>query len=116
MAALTLSSKAGPNVRTVTPNTLTSSDTFTYFQGTGQEILLHNPTAGALSPTITGSAAQSLAVPGGGTVNYAAGLAIGSIAAGASRYIDLDEIAQYLVGTITITGGTGLLAWLMNDQ
>lgn len=113
MAVLTQSTKAGANTNPQTVNILTSSDTFTYFPGTKQELWLFNGTAGTVAAaTITGSAAGSLAAPGGGTVNYGAGRAVGSLAVGAVTMINLDDIANYLKGTITITGGTGLTAIL----
>lgn len=110
MAVLTQSTKAGANTNPQTVNILTSSDTFTYSPGTKQELWLFNATAGTVAgATITGSAAQAgQPVPGGGTVNYAAGRAVGSLAVGAVTMINLDDISNYLKGTITITGGTGL--------
>lgn len=116
MAALTPSSTGGGGVRTITPNTLTSSDTFTYNPGSGQVLVLHNPTAGALSPTLSSPNGVAEAKPGGGSVAYNSGLPVGSIAAGQSRFIDLDVNAGYwgyTTGTITIATGTGLLAFIL---
>lgn len=117
MAALTPSSTGGGGVRTITPNTLTASDTFTYNPGAGQVLVLHNPTGGALSPTLTSPNGAATAVPGGGSVAYQSGLAVGSIAAGASRFIDLDANAGFwgwTTGTITIATGTGLVAFILS--
>lgn len=115
MAALTQNSQGGPNAKTFTSNTLTASDTLTYQPGTGQEIILINNTAGAVTATITGSAATSGSpVPGGGVVNYAAGYNFsGAIPVGGVRYLRLDDIPNYLLGAVAITGGTGLTALLM---
>lgn len=44
----------------------------------------------------------------------AVGLSLGAIAVGAQLLVPLDFIAQYLKGTIDITGGTGLVATLLN--
>lgn len=112
MAVLNSTSLAGPGVRAVTELTLTASDTFTYDPGRPNGLLyLRNPTAGALSPTITGSTASAaILVSGYGNVSAAAGYPLGSIAAGGARVIPLDTIRLYLEGNITITGGTGLVA------
>lgn len=115
MATLTNTSLKAGGVITPTDNTLTASDTLVWDQNVPNAVLvLRNPTVGALSPTITGSqASASVLVPGYGTVSAAAGLAVGSIAAGATRVIPLDSRREYLQGTITITGGTGLLAHIL---
>lgn len=115
MALLTNTSLKPGGIITPTDNTLTASDTISWDQNTPNALLvLRNPTAGALSPTITGSTASaSIAVSGYGTVSAAAGLAVGSIAAGATRVIPLDSRREYLQGTITITAGTGLIAHVL---
>ena len=117
MATLTNTSIKPGGVITPTENTLTSSDVLIWDANTPGAILsLRNPTAGALSPVITGSQAPSaLAVDGFGPVNASAGITVGSIAAGASREIPLDSRRQYLQGTITITGGTGLVAKILTN-
>ena len=112
MATITATSLAGFGVRAMTETTLTASDILPYDASvTGSVLVLRNPTAGALSPTITGSTASAaIGVSGFGTVSAAAGLAVGNIPAGAARCIPLDAISKYLSGTVTITGGTGLVA------
>lgn len=112
MGVIAATSMAGLGVRVMTETTLTASDTLAYdATKTGSILVLRNPTGGALSPTITGSlAASAIPVSGYGNVSAAAGLAVGSIAAGAARVIPLDSIKRYLDGTVTITGGTGLVA------
>lgn len=112
MGTITETLLTGSGVRALTETTLTSSDTFTY-RAAGQQVLtLRNPTAGALSPTITGSSAASFAVDGYGAVDPSGGLAVGSIAAGAHKVIPLDKVSKYLSGTITVASGTGLVATL----
>ena len=114
MATIAPTSLGGSGQRTMTRTTLTgTADTFTYSKGA--VLVLENPTGGALSPTITGaSASASIPVPGYGSVSAAGGYAVGSIAAGAARVIPLDSIAAFLSGAIAITGGTGLVAALLN--
>ncbi len=114
MPAIPATSMVGAGMRAATEFTLTASDTLAYDPGApGGVLTIRNPTAGALSPVITGSAANTaIPVPGWGTVS-AASLALGSIPAGAARVIPLDSIKEYLAGTVTITGGVGLVVtWL----
>lgn len=115
MPALNSTSIRAGGVVTPTENTMTASDTLVWDQNTANAVLvLRNPTGGALSPTITGSTANAaLPVAGFGVVNAAAGLAVGSIAAAATRVIPLDSRREFLQGVITITGGTGLIATIL---
>jgi hypothetical protein len=92
--------------------TMTASDTLTYTQGTGQILTLHNNTAGALTVTINGSAVQTLNIPGyGGTVSTAAGKAV-AVAVNQTVLVELDDIYSFLQGTVSLTGGTGIIATL----
>lgn len=115
MPALTSTSLRAGGVVSTTENTLTASDTFTWnAQIPGAILILRNGTGGALSPTITGSlASASIPVNGFGNVSAASGLAVGSIPAGQTRMIPLDSRREFLQGTITITGGTGITATLL---
>lgn len=115
MPALTSTSLRAGGVITPTENTLTSSDTFTWDPTVpGAVLVLRNGTGGSLSPTITGSTASAaIPVKGFGSVSAAGGLAVGSIAAGATRVIPLDSRREFLQGVITITGGTGITATLL---
>lgn len=115
MALLTNTSLKPGGVITPTDNTLTASDTISWDQNVPNAILvLRNGTAGALSPTIVGSqASAAYPVDGVGPQNLSAGIAVGSIPAGQTRVIPLDSRRQYLQGTITITGGTGLTAHVL---
>lgn len=112
MATITKSSMAGPGARAVTEVTLTASNTFVYEPGTGQVLILRNPTGAAVSCNIDGADGGTVPVPGIGTVDVSAGYAVGSIPAGALRAIPLDTISAYLQGVITVTG-TGLVAVLL---
>ncbi len=114
MPALVATSMQGVGSRAATRVTLTATgNNFTYRPGAGDMLVLHNATAGALSPIINGNGGTTVDVVGLGTVNVAAGYAVGSIAAGAQVLVPLDSIAQYLKGTIDITSGTGLVASLL---
>lgn len=115
MPAITATTLTGPGQRTLTETTLNGSDSFTY--SPGDILLLRNPTGGAISPTIVGSlASTAYPAPGIGSVNLSAGLAVGSIAAGAARAIPLDSISGYLAGTISITSGSTLVAALLRPS
>jgi hypothetical protein len=66
-----------------------------------------------LTPVIDGAGGTTVAVEGIGLIDVSAGFAVGSIAAGAVKCIYTDSIFSYLQGTIAITGGTGLVATLL---
>ena len=90
-----------------------SANPITFTPGLGQILVLHNPTGSPLTPTIIGAGSTTADIDGLGTVNCAAGLNLGAIAAAAQLVVPLDFIAQYLKGVIDITGGTGLVATLL---
>ncbi len=112
MPAIVATSALNPGVRASTRTTLgASGNPFTYASGQGGLLILHNPTAGALSPTITGSAAVAQVIDQvGASVAFNSGYAVGSIAVGAQVLIPLASIDPYLRGTIDITNGNGLVA------
>lgn len=111
MPAIATTTLLGVGSRAKARTTLAANgNTLSYQSGAGDYLVLHNPTGGALSPTIIGNAATTVDVQGLGLVNVAAGLALGSIAASAEVLIPLDSISHYLKGTIDITGGAGLVA------
>ena len=111
MTAITTTDMSGAGQRSVSVATLNGSgDTFTYIEARRAILYLHNPTGGAISPTIDGAGGTTVNVPGIGTVDVSGGYAVGSIAAGATVAIPVDTIREYLQGTIAITGGTGLEA------
>lgn len=112
MATITKTSMAGPGARAVTEVTLTASNTFAYEPGTGQVLILRNPTGAAVSCTIDGADGTTFPAPGIGSIDVSGGYAVGSIPAGAVRVIPLDTIAAYLQGAINVTG-TGLVAVLL---
>ena len=114
MATITSTSMGGSGARTATETTLDgSSDTFTYRSGRDAVLILRNPTAGGITAVIDGDGAGTVPVSGVGNVDISSGYSTGSIAAGAVAAIPLDTIAKYLAGTIAITGGTGLIAPLL---
>lgn len=100
----------------LTRTTMTASDTFTYVQGSGQTLALYNTTASLVTVTLVGTSPTSLSPSGyGGTVSTAGGKAI-SVPASGWTLVELDDIWAFLTGngTITATGGTGLVAALYN--
>lgn len=110
MAAITKTSMTGAGARAVTRTTLGASDTLTYTAGKKAILILDNVTGGALTPNIDGDAATTVPVAGVGSISVASGYTTPSIAAGAMFAIPLDSISAYLSGAITITGGTGIKA------
>ena len=112
MATVTPTSMTGSGKRTLAMTTLSSSDTFAFAPHVNMILSLRNATAGALTPVIDGDGGTTVGVSGVGNVDVSAGYSVGSIAAGAAVTIPLDSIAQYLQGTIALTGGTGIIATL----
>lgn len=112
MATIAQTLLTGSGQRTVTETTLGASDTFTYRPNTGQVLTLRNATGGALTPVIDGDGGTTVPVSGIGSVDVSSGYSVGSIAAGVVKAIPLDTIAEYLRGTIAVTGGTGIVATL----
>ena len=113
MPAITATSIVGNGKAAVTETTLNGTDSLTYREANKPILVLRNPTAGALSPVIDGNGGSSVSVAGIGSVDVSGGYAVGSIAAGAAVAIPLITIREYLKGTIAITGGTGLVATLL---
>lgn len=96
----------------VAPTTLTASDTLVYTSAKNQVLYLSNPTAGALTVTIDGDAGTTISPPGyGGTVSVASGYDI-TVAAGGVQAVALSSIRSFLQGTVAVTGGAGLKAWI----
>lgn len=114
MATITATNMQGSGAKSVTETTLDgSSDTFTYNASKDPILVFRNDTAGALTPVIDGDGAGTVSVGGVGSVDISAGYDAGSIAAGGVKAIKLSTIREYLPGTIAITGGTGLVAQLL---
>lgn len=113
MAAIAATSMTGQGARTVTRTTLGASDTFTYNASRNPVLILDNVTAGALTPNIDGAGGTTVPVAGLGQVSVASGLTLSSIGAGVCVAIPLATIEKYLQGVITVTGGTGIKATLL---
>lgn len=115
MASIVATNANAVGTNIVTETTLTSSNTFTYREGVNQTLILRNPTGGALSPIIDGASTSTVSIVGIGSIDLSAGYAVGSIAAGAVKSIRTESIGKYLQGAIDITGGTGLIATLLES-
>ena|ERR1035437_4234170 len=113
MPAIVVTSIAGSLVRAKTETTLNGTDSLILNSTANPILCLRNPTGSPISPTIVGSTATTVSVPGIAPVSVASGYAVGAIAASTVVSIPLNTISGYLKGVITITGGTGLVATLM---
>jgi len=113
MAAITATSILPAGAVVVAETTLGASDTFEY--SSGAILVLRNATAGALTPKIDGDGGSTVKVDGLPPVDVSAGYTLASVGAGAVVAIRLDGIAEYLKGTITVTGGDGMVATLLNS-
>lgn len=97
--------------------TLTASDTLAYVPGLGMQMTLANNTAGSLTATLVGSTAPAAYVvpgTGGTTLSLAAGKAV-VVPANSTVEVSLDDLALYLQGSITVTGGATLIATVLSN-
>jgi hypothetical protein len=113
MPAIVATTALGAGSRVVTETTLNGTDSFTFNSTKNPIMILRNPTTGALTATFVGSTATTVAFDGVPSVSIAAGYATTSIAATGVVAVPLNSIKEYLRGTLTITGGTGLVATLL---
>lgn len=107
--------KVGPVALTRT--TSTATDTLTYTLGASQTLLLYNTTASPITVNLVGSAPASVFVTGTATTVNTSGGASVVVGASATQHVALDDISAYLAGngTVTVTGGVGLVAMLINS-
>lgn len=115
MAVITATSIANAGASTLTVTTLGASDTFIFNPAKDPILILNNVTAGALTPNIDGAGGTVVPVTGVGNVSVASGYTTPSIGAGAVVAIPLKSIKEYLRGTITVTGGTGIKASILEQ-
>lgn len=114
MPAITATKVNAAGTNAITLTTLDgATDSLVYDESKTQVLVLQNATAGALTPVIDGAGGTTVNAPGVGSVDVSAGYSVGSIAAGAQKAIVLSTISAYLQGVIAITGGTGIVAMLL---
>lgn len=113
MAVITPTNMQGSLERDVTVTTLSASDTFVFNPRKRPVLVLNNVTAGALTPNIDGDGGTTHSCPGVGEIDVSAGHTVASIGAGVTVAIPLVSISAFLQGTITVTGGDGIEASLL---
>jgi len=113
MATIAPTNVSGSGVVSVTETILGASDTFIFKRNKRQKLILRNDTVGALTPNIDGDGSSDVGIDGIGSIDVSGGFDVGSMAADEVVSINTDSIREYLKGTIEITGGTGLVAILM---
>jgi len=114
MPAIVATSMLGAGSRVITETTLNGTDSFTFNPTKNPIMILKNTTAGPLTATFVGSTATTVSFDGVPSVSVAAGYATTAIAATTGVVaVPLNSIKEYLRGTLTITGGTGLTATLL---
>lgn len=113
MATITPTSMLGAGSRVMAVTTMTASDTFTYNPSKNPVMILDNVTGGPLTVTFDGAGGTTVPVAGVGSVSVAAGYPTASIAAGAKHVVPLNTISAFLQGVIAVTGGTGIVASLL---
>lgn len=114
MATITATSKAVLGSFSSPKTTLTASDTFTYVPTATQELILYNPTASAITVTLTGAAGVSIPIPkaGSATFSVSSGISI-VVPANDFQFVLLPTIDAYLKGVIAVTGGLGCVATII---
>lgn len=115
MAAISNTSKNVLGPFTPTKTVLSASDTLTYSSGLAQDLIMYNITGSPVVVTLTGASATTVAVPGCGasTLSVASGIAI-TVPANGFEVVRLDTIPGYLQGAVTVTGGVGVIAIVLN--
>lgn len=113
MPAITATNMVGVGAKALTETTLDGSDSFTFNEYKNPILTFRNPTAGALTPVIDGDGGSTVNVQGLGVIDVSGGYSVGSIAIGGSKVVRVNTIKEHCQGTIAITGGTGLVATLM---
>ena len=114
MAALTATTLQGGGSRAVTENTLTSSDTFTIDHGKRAFLILYNNTGSTITATLS-SGLSNFSIPGAMiTVNASTNFTV-AVLAGEWAIVNLTESYRLVDGTVTITGGTDLRAFLFKE-
>jgi hypothetical protein len=97
---------------TIVKTTLSAADTLSYSPSKLQTLFLRNTTASPVTVTIDGDGATNFAPGGiGKTIDLSAGLAVVVPASGLVA-VQLRQIARYLSGTVAVTGGVGVDAWV----
>lgn len=111
MATLSNTSKNVVGAFNPTKTILSAADVITYTAGRQAELIMYNITASPVVVTLDGSGVTTVSVPNaaGTTANLAAGLAI-TVPADGFTILRLDTAQSYLVGTVALTGGVGVIA------
>lgn len=113
MAIIIASDMKGSGQKAITETTLGASDTFVFNPETNPILIFDNITAGALTPLLVGDAAAPIGVPGFGNVDASTGELLTSVGIGDVVGIALNTISTKLLGTVTVTGGDGIVAQLL---
>ena len=115
MATVTATSISVNGNVAMAETTLGASDTFAFTRGKTKLLILRNATGGSLTVTIDGDGATTQLATGVGSIDLTSGFSTGAIGAGIVHIIPLDSIASYLAGTIAMTGGTGIIASILEE-
>ena len=113
MATIVPSPVGGSDSAAVITTVLTGSDDFAYVRSFKNVLILSNPTAAPIQPTIIGAEATTRPCPGVGNIDVSAGKLLTEIPAGGEDAIVLNNVEAYLVGATTVENGAGLEAKLI---
>lgn len=114
MATLTNTSKNVLGSFNPTKTILGAADVITFVANANQELIMYNITASPVVVTIDGAGGTTVTVPGTGgtTLSVASGYAI-TVPANGFTVVRLDTIDAYCAGVVALTGGTGVIACII---
>ncbi len=98
---------------TLTTTTLSDSDTLPYSKNLSQILHIYNGTGSDVTVNILGDeASDAAALEGqGATTDNTSGFDL-AVADGAYASIALPSIKNYCLGTVTVSGASGAVAWI----
>lgn len=112
---ITATSIRGFGSKTVSTVTLGDTGSITFNPAKGPILLMINETDAALAPTIYGSDAHTIEIKTVGVISLEDGYQCEAIQPGGIAVVALSSISSYLRGTVTITGGTGIKASILEN-
>lgn len=110
MATISNSSKDVLGAFTPTKTILSASDVLTFVTGANQELIMYNITASAVPVTFAGAGSTTVTVTGAGALTASVASLVVTVPANGFQVVRLDTIPAYLKGVVTVTGGVGVIA------
>ena len=103
----------GAGIIDIVTTELDGNDTFIFDDTRVACLVLKNHLQNAVNVNIEGDESGVVDVDGIGEVDVDSGYNTGDIAPGEIKIVRLDKIFEYLQGNISVTGGAGLVAYIL---